>query len=147
MTDVHENLTLEQRVSNIERILHLLAPQIQTLAEAQKLQVKELDVHARYEQAKSENRTIHGVPSEVVAIFAHYHHKKSVPMKAIGLAKLVSMGKSYGLGSWSLQFMGDYIKVHNLEDIYENASEMPDLIQKYPAMRILNENFKIGVTP
>ena len=132
--------TLEERVELLERILFALNPAIKQLAEqAVAPQVDEKTVaYERYKAGAEASRKIQ-LDNEVIAIFAHYHYKKNVSPKAIGNTSLMSMGKAYGLAEWDLQFMHDYLVVHDLQEIYDHASEMEDLIAKYPDMAKLNE--------
>lgn len=132
--------TLEERVELLEQILLALNPAIKQLATQAITPSDEKTIaYERYKVGAETNRKIH-LPNEVIAIFAHYHYKKNVSPKAIGNTSLMSMGKAYGLAEWDLQFMHDYLVVHDLQEIYEHASEMEDLIAKYPDMAKLNEN-------
>ena len=109
---------------------------LKTLAEQNK-PVQEPDVYERYRENRSENRSV-AVGSDIVAIFAHYNVRKNLPVKTVARAGLLSVGKAYGIASWDLQYLHDFLVVHKVMHIYENASEMPELVEQYPALAGLN---------
>lgn len=134
---------LEQDVAEIKRELNvfkqtlaMVSDYLKTLAEQNK-PVQEPDVYERYRENRSENRSV-AVGSDVVAIFAHYNVRKNLPVKAIARTGLLSTGKAYGIASWDLQYLHDFLVVHKVMHIYENASEMPELVEQYPALAELN---------
>lgn len=134
---------LEQDVAEIKRELNvfkqtlaMVSDYLKTLAEQNK-PVQEPDVYERYRENRSENRSV-AVGSDVVAIFAHYHVRKNLPVKTIARTGLLSTGKAYGIASWDLQYLHDFLVVHKVMHIYENASEMPELVEQYPALAELN---------
>ena len=134
---------LEQDVAEIKHELNvfkqtlaMVSEYLKTLAEQNK-PVQEPDVYERYKENRSENRSV-AVGSDVVAIFAHYHIRKNLPVKAIARTGLLSTGKAYGIASWDLQYLHDFLNVHKVMHIYENASTMPELVSQYPAIAGLN---------
>lgn len=125
---------LTNRVTALETVLQLLAPQIEVLAK----NGAELDVYKRYEAGRDNNRAV-TLDNELIAVFAHYHFNRNLTPRTISRHRLMSTGKAYALAGWSLQYVHDFLTVHGLMDIYERASEMSELIQKYPAMQKLND--------
>lgn len=134
---------LEQDVAEIKRELNvfkqtlaMVSEFLKTLAEQNK-PVQEPDVYERYRENRSENRSV-AIASDIVAIFAHYNVRKNLPVKTVARAGLLSVGKAYGIASWDLQYLHDFLVVHKVMHIYENASEMPELVEQYPALAGLN---------
>lgn len=134
---------LEQDVAEIKRehsvfkqTLAMVSDYLKTLAEQNK-PVQEPDVYERYRENRSENRSV-AVSSDIVAIFAHYNMRKNLPVKTVARTGLLSVGKAYGIASWDLQYLHDFLVVHKVMHIYENASEMPELVEQYPALAGLN---------
>lgn len=134
---------LEQDVAEIKReysvfkqTLAMVSDYLKTLAEQNK-PVQEPDVYERYRENRSENRSV-AVSSDIVAIFAHYNVRKNLPVKTVARTGLLSVGKAYGIASWDLQYLHDFLVVHKVMHIYENASEMPELVEQYPALAGLN---------
>ena len=134
---------LEQDVAEIKRELNvfkqtlaMVSDYLKTLAEQNK-PVQEPDVYERYRENRSENRSV-AVGSDIVAIFAHYNVRKNLPVKTVARAGLLSVGKAYGIASWDLQYLHDFLVVHKVMHIYENASTMPELVSQYPAIAGLN---------
>ena len=134
---------LEQDVAEIKRELNvfkqtlaMVSDYLKTLAEQNK-PVQEPDVYERYRENRSENRSV-AIASDIVAIFAHYNVRKNLPVKAIARTGLLSIGKAYGIASWDLQYLHDFLVVHKVMHIYENASTMPELVSQYPAIAGLN---------
>ena len=136
---------LEQDVAEIKRELNvfkqtlaMVSEFLKTLAEQNTPPTEaDADVYERYRENRSENRSV-AVGSDVVAIFAHYNVRKNLPIKAIARTGLLSVGKAYGIASWDLQYLHDFLVVHKVMHIYENASEMPELVEQYPALAGLN---------
>lgn len=128
---------IKQELSVLKQTLAMVSDYLKTLAEQNK-PVQEPDVYERYRENRSENRSV-AVGSDVVAIFAHYHVRKNLPVKTIARTGLLSTGKAYGIASWDLQYLHDFLVVHKVMHIYENASEMPELVEQYPALAVLNE--------
>lgn len=134
---------LEQDVAEIKQehivfkqTLAMVSDYLKTLAEQNK-PVQEPDVYERYRENRSENRSV-AVSSDIVAIFAHYNVRKNLPVKTVARTGLLSVGKAYGIASWDLQYLHDFLVVHKVMHIYENASEMPELVEQYPALAELN---------
>lgn len=134
---------LEQDVAEIKQehivfkqTLAMVSDYLKTLAEQNK-PVQEPDVYERYRENRSENRSV-AVSSDIVAIFAHYNVRKNLPVKTVARTGLLSVGKAYGIASWDLQYLHDFLVVHKVMHIYENASEMPELVEQYPALAGLN---------
>lgn len=134
---------LEQDVAEIKQehivfkqTLAMVSDYLKTLAEQNK-PVQEPDVYERYRENRSENRSV-AVSSDIVAIFAHYNMRKNLPVKTVARTGLLSVGKAYGIASWDLQYLHDFLVVHKVMHIYENASEMPELVEQYPALAGLN---------
>ena len=134
---------LEQDVAEIKRELNvfkqtlaMVSEFLKTLAEQNK-PLQEPDVYERYRKNRSENRSV-AVASDIVAIFAHYNVRKNLPVKTVARTGLLSVGKAYGIASWDLQYLHDFLVVHKVMHIYENASEMPELVEQYPALAELN---------
>ena len=128
---------IKQELSVLKQTLAMVSDYLKTLAEQNK-PVQEPDVYERYRENRSENRSV-AVASDIVAIFAHYNVRKNLPVKAVARAGLLSTGKAYGIASWDLQYLHDFLVVHKVMHIYENASEMPELVEQYPAIAVLNE--------
>lgn len=128
-------VTLELEVQQLKQVLRLLNTNLKDLISQPS---KPDEVYERYTQGLKENRSV-ATPSEVVAIFAHYNIRKNLPTKTIARTGLLSMGKAYGIASWDLQFLHDFLEVNKLMEVYENASEMQALAKKYPAIVKLNE--------
>ena len=127
---------IKQELNVFKQTLAMVSDYLKTLAEQNK-PVQEPDVYERYKENRSENRSV-AVGSDVVAIFAHYHIRKNLPVKAIARTGLLSIGKAYGIASWDLQYLHDFLVVHKVMHIYENASTMPELVSQYPAIAGLN---------
>lgn len=139
IADLQERVTaLEIELAEIKQILHLLHGSIKSLIDAGLSDTSSV-VYERYTKGLKTNRSV-AVPSEIVAIFAHYNIRKNVPTKTIARCGLLSMGKAYGIASWDLQFLHDFLEVNKLMDIYENASEDADLLKKYPVISKLNQH-------
>ena len=136
---------LEQDVAEIKRELNvfkqtlaLVSEFLKTLAEQNTPPTEaDADVYERYKENRSENRSV-AVGSDAVAIFAHYHVRKNLPVKTVARTGLLSTGKAYGIASWDLQYLHDFLVVHKVMHIYENASTMPELVEQYPAIAGLN---------
>lgn len=128
-------VTLELEIQQLKQVLRLLNTNLKDLISQPS---KPDEVYERYTQGLKENRSV-ATPSEVVAIFAHYNIRKNLPTKTIARTGLLSMGKAYGIASWDLQFLHDFLEVNKLMEVYENASEMQALAKKYPAIVKLNE--------
>lgn len=127
---------LKQEHSVFKQTLAMVSDYLKTLAEQNK-PVQEPDVYERYRENRSENRSV-AVSSDIVAIFAHYNMRKNLPVKTVARTGLLSVGKAYGIASWDLQYLHDFLVVHKVMHIYENASEMPELVEQYPALAELN---------
>lgn len=127
---------LKQELSVFKQTLAMVSDYLKTLAEQNK-PVQEPDVYERYRENRSENRSV-AVASDIVAIFAHYNVRKNLPVKTVARTGLLSVGKAYGIASWDLQYLHDFLVVHKVMHIYENASEMPELVEQYPALAELN---------
>ena len=127
---------IKQELNVFKQTLAMVSEYLKTLAEQNK-PVQEPDVYERYKENRSENRSV-AVGGDVVAIFAHYHIRKNLPVKTIARTGLLSTGKAYGIASWDLQYLHDFLNVHKVMHIYENASTMPELVSQYPAIAGLN---------
>lgn len=127
---------IKQEHSVFKQTLAMVSDYLKTLAEQNK-PVQEPDVYERYRESRSENRSV-AVASDIVAIFAHYNVRKNLPVKTVARTGLLSVGKAYGIASWDLQYLHDFLVVHKVMHIYENASEMPELVEQYPALAELN---------
>lgn len=127
---------LKQEHSVFKQTLAMVSDYLKTLAEQNK-PVQEPDVYERYRENRSENRSV-AVASDIVAIFAHYNVRKNLPVKTVARTGLLSVGKAYGIASWDFQYLHDFLVVHKVMHIYENASEMPELVEQYPALAGLN---------
>ena len=129
---------IKQELNVFKQTLAMVSEFLKTLAEQNTLPTEaDADVYERYKENRSENRSV-AVGSDVVAIFAHYHIRKNLPVKAIARTGLLSVGKAYGIASWDLQYLHDFLVVHKVMHIYENASTMPELVSQYPAIAGLN---------
>lgn len=129
---------IKQELNVFKQTLAMVSEFLKTLAEQNTLPTEaDADVYERYKENRSENRSV-AVGSDVVAIFAHYHIRKNLPVKAIARTGLLSVGKAYGIASWDLQYLHDFLNVHKVMHIYENASTMPELVSQYPAIAGLN---------
>lgn len=129
---------IKQELNVFKQTLAMVSEFLKTLAEQNTPPTEaDADVYERYKENRSENRSV-AVGSDVVAIFAHYHIRKNLPVKAIARTGLLSVGKAYGIASWDLQYLHDFLVVHKVMHIYENASEMPELVEQYPAIAGLN---------
>ena len=127
---------IKQELNVFRQTLAMVSDYLKTLAEQNK-PVQEPDVYERYRENRSENRSV-AIASDIVAIFAHYNVRKNLPVKAVARTGLLSVGKAYGIASWDLQYLHDFLVVHKVMHIYENASEMPELVEQYPALAGLN---------
>ena len=127
---------IKQELNVFKQTLAMVSEFLKTLAEQTPTEA-DADVYERYRENRSENRSV-AVTSDIVAIFAHYHIRKNLPVKAIARTGLLSTGKAYGIASWDLQYLHDFLVVHKVMHIYENASEMPELVEQYPALAGLN---------
>ena len=127
---------IKQELNVFKQTLAMVSDYLKTLAEQNK-PVQEPDVYERYRENRSENRSV-AITSDIVAIFAHYNVRKNLPVKAIARTGLLSIGKAYGIASWDLQYLHDFLVVHKVMHIYENASTMPELVSQYPAIAGLN---------
>ena len=128
---------IKQELSVFKQTLAMVSDYLKTLAEQNK-PVQEPDVYERYRENRSENRSV-AIASDIVAIFAHYNVRKNLPVKTVARTGLLSVGKAYGIASWDLQYLHDFLVVHKVMHIYENASEMPELVEQYPALAGLND--------
>lgn len=129
---------IKQELNVFKQTLAMVSEFLKTLAEQNTPPTEaDADVYERYRENRSENRSV-AVGSDVVAIFAHYHIRKNLPVKTIARTGLLSTGKAYGIASWDLQFLHDFLDVHKVMHIYENASTMPELVSQYPAIAGLN---------
>ena len=129
---------IKQELNVFKQTLAMVSEFLKTLAEQNTPPTEaDADVYERYRENRSENRSV-AVGSDVVAIFAHYHIRKNLPVKAIARTGLLSTGKAYGIASWDLQYLHDFLNVHKVMHIYENASTMPELVSQYPAIAGLN---------
>ena len=127
---------IKQELNVFKQTLAMVSEFLKTLAEQNK-PVQEPDVYERYRENRSENRSV-AIASDIVAIFAHYNVRKNLPVKTVARAGLLSVGKAYGIASWDLQYLHDFLGVHKVMHIYENASTMPELVSQYPAIAGLN---------
>lgn len=127
---------IKQELNVFKQTLAMVSDYLKTLAEQNK-PVQEPDVYERYRENRSGNRSV-AITSDIVAIFAHYNVRKNLPVKAIARTGLLSIGKAYGIASWDLQYLHDFLVVHKVMHIYENASTMPELVSQYPAIAGLN---------
>ena len=127
---------IKQELNVFKQTLAMVSDYLKTLAEQNK-PVQEPDVYERYRENRSENRSV-AITSDIVAIFAHYNVRKNLPVKMVARTGLLSVGKAYGIASWDLQYLHDFLVVHKVMHIYENASEMPELVEQYPALAGLN---------
>ena len=127
---------IKQELNVFRQTLAMVSDYLKTLAEQNK-PVQEPDVYERYRENRSENRSV-AIASDIVAIFAHYNIRKNLPVKTIARTGLLSVGKAYGIASWDLQYLHDFLVVHKVMHIYETASEMPELVEQYPALAGLN---------
>lgn len=127
---------IKQELNVFRQTLAVVSDYLKTLA-GQNKPVQEPDVYERYRENRSENRSV-AIASDIVAIFAHYNVRKNLPVKAVARTGLLSVGKAYGIASWDLQYLHDFLVVHKVMHIYENASEMPELVEQYPALAGLN---------
>ena len=129
---------IKQELNVFKQTLAMVSEFLKTLAEQNTPPTEaDADVYERYRENRSENRSV-AVGSDVVAIFAHYNVRKNLPVKTIARTGLLSTGKAYGIASWDLQYLHDFLVVHKVKHIYENASEMPELVEQYPAIAGLN---------
>lgn len=129
---------IKQELNVFKQTLAMVSDFLKTLAEQNTPPTEaDADVYERYRENRSENRSV-AVGSDVVAIFAHYYVRKNLPVKTIARTGLLSTGKAYGIASWDLQYLHDFLVVHKVMHIYENASEMPELVEQYPAIAGLN---------
>ena len=129
---------IKQELSVFKQTLAMVSEFLKTLAEQNTPPTEaDADVYERYRENRSENRSV-AVGSDIVAIFAHYNVRKNLPVKTVARAGLLSVGKAYGIASWDLQYLHDFLVVHKVMHIYENASEMPELVEQYPALAGLN---------
>lgn len=129
---------IKQELNVFKQTLAMVSEFLKTLAEQNTPPTEaDADVYERYKENRSENRSV-AVGSDVVAIFAHYNVRKNLPVKTIARTGLLSTGKAYGIASWDLQFLHDFLDVHKVMHIYENASTMPELVSQYPAIAGLN---------
>ena len=133
-----DDAEIKQELNVFKQTLAMVSDFLKTLAEQNTPPTEaDADVYERYKENRSENRSV-AVGSDVVAIFAHYHVRKNLPVKTIARTGLLSTGKAYGIASWDLQYLHDFLVVHKVMHIYENASEMPELVEQYPAIAGLN---------
>ena len=129
---------IKQELNVFKQTLAMVSEFLKTLAEQNTPPTEaDADVYERYRENRSENRSV-AVASDVVAIFAHYNVRKNLPVKTVARAGLLSVGKAYGIASWDLQYLHDFLVVHKVMHIYETASEMPELVEQYPALAGLN---------
>ena len=129
---------IKQELNVFKQTLAMVSEFLKTLAEQNTPPTEaDADAYERYRENRSENRSV-AVGSDVVAIFAHYYVRKNLPVKTIARTGLLSTGKAYGIASWDLQYLHDFLVVHKVMHIYENASEMPELVEQYPAIAGLN---------
>ena len=129
---------IKQELNVFKQTLAMVSEFLKTLAEQNTPPTEaDADVYERYRENRSENRSV-AVGGDVVAIFAHYHIRKNLPVKTIARTGLLSTGKAYGIASWDLQYLHDFLNVHKVMHIYENASTMPELVSQYPAIAGLN---------
>ena len=140
LDDLEQDITdMRQEMGVLKQTLAMVSVFLKTLAEQNTPPTEaDADVYERYKENRSENRSV-AVGSDVVAIFAHYHIRKNLPVKTIARTGLLSTGKAYGIASWNLQYLHDFLVVHKVMHIYENASTMPELVSQYPAIAALNE--------
>ena len=140
LDDLEQDITdMRQEMGVLKQTLAMVSEFLKTLAEQNTPPTEaDADVYERYKENRSENRSV-AVGSDVVAIFAHYHIRKNLPVKTIARTGLLSTGKAYGIASWNLQYLHDFLVVHKVMHIYENASTMPELVSQYPAIAVLNE--------
>ena len=137
LDDLEQDITdMRQEMGVLKQTLAMVSDYLKTLAEQNK-PVQEPDVYERYRENRSENRSV-AISSDIVAIFAHYNVRKNLPVKTVARTGLLSVGKAYGIASWDLQYLHDFLVVHKVMHIYENASEMPELVEQYPALAELN---------
>ena len=130
---------IKQELNVFKQTLAMVSEFLKTLAEQNTPPTEaDADVYERYRENRSENRSV-AITSDIVAIFAHYNVRKNLPVKMVARTGLLSVGKAYGIASWDLQYLHDFLVVHKVMHIYENASEMPELVSQYPAIAVLNE--------
>ena len=130
---------IKQELNVFKQTLAMVSEFLKTLAEQNTPPTEaDADVYERYRENRSENRSV-AIASDIVAIFAHYNVRKNLPVKMVARTGLLSVGKAYGIASWDLQYLHDFLVVHKVMHIYENASEMPELVSQYPAIAVLNE--------
>lgn len=139
-------LELEQQVAEmaldiakLKTLLSLLNETLKDLVSKQNSVDEASEVYERYTQGLKTNRSV-SISSEIVAIFAHYNIRKNLPTKTIARSGLLTMGKAYGIASWNLQFLHDFLEVNKLKEVYENASTMKSIADKYPAIAELNKH-------
>ena len=129
---------IKQELNVFKQTLAMVSEFLKTLAEQNTPPTEaDADVYERYRENRSENRSV-AIASDIVAIFAHYNVRKNLPVKTVARTGLLSVGKAYGIASWDLQYLHDFLVVHKVMHIYENASEMPELVEQYPALAELN---------
>ena len=129
---------IKQELNVFKQTLAMVSEFLKTLAEQNTPPTEaDADVYERYRENRSENRSV-AIASDIVAIFAHYNVRKNLPVKMVARTGLLSVGKAYGIASWDLQYLHDFLVVHKVMHIYENASEMPELVEQYPALAGLN---------
>ena len=129
---------IKQELNVFKQTLAMVSEFLKTLAEQNTPPTEaDADVYERYRENRSENRSV-AVASDIVAIFAHYNVRKNLPVKMVARTGLLSVGKAYGIASWDLQYLHDFLVVHKVMHIYETASEMPELVEQYPALAGLN---------
>ena len=125
-------------IANLKKVLGLLNNSLKELISKQNSADESAEVYDRYTAGLKTNRSV-AISSEIVAIFAHYNIRKNLPTKTIARSGLLSMGKAYGIASWDLQFLHDFLEVNKLMEVYENASTMKSIADKYPAIAELNK--------
>lgn len=94
------------------------------------------DTYQRYKVLRKQNRQVQE-DINVIAIALHFYHKQNITARTIVGSGLVSYSKAYGIASWDRQFVYDFVEVHEVKDIFDNAINMPELVKDYPALQTL----------
>ena len=139
MTSDERIAYLEQQLAEFKAALQALVGVVQTMQTAQPPATddnSEDAVYKRYLEGRKRNRNI-AESAELIAIVAHYHIKRNLSLRTIVESGLMSRGKVYGIGKWDKQYLKDFMTVNKVEDIFENASNLTQLLRKYPAMQKL----------
>lgn len=143
---VRELETLTARVAALETIVAQLVPELRRVATVEEIEAEAAETAAREELLKRYERGRHAnnkvnLPSDLLAIIAHYAVKKSVPSRALIDVGFTTAGKINGVRNWTRQYLDDYLTVHNVKDLYDNASKMKEVLDKYPELYKVNKEF------